>query len=452
MEGVLCRRRRWLPLKVAYDAMQVCHFGLLLDISTMKGMVRCVKACRQNFFQKTTAILFAHPHRHATRASSDRDTAMRFVPATLVTTTFVHAPIMTVKPQPYRAPDFAQPIARNAPSHKLHLAMRPTPIQRWNLHAVEPNLPPHLTFAIKRDDMTGSTTGGNKIRKLEFLLADAINTDCTALITAGGVQSNHARATAAAARELGLQTHLFLRTKSANEPAQVPAHGNVLLDKLLGAHLHYVKPMPFETGLLPKMVALQQQLQTERAQKAYLIGIGGSNPIGLWGYIDAFDEMLEQGVCADYTDIVVAIGSGGTASGIAIANYLTGSKVNVHAIAVCDDEDYFYDHVDSMLASLKLDVEARQILNIVQAKGLGYSKNTDDELKLCVKIAEETGIILDPTYTLKAVNGMLKESKRGAFAPDAKILFVHTGGIFSVFDRRIEPQLDHSRTKAWISQ
>lgn len=303
-------------------------------------------------------------------------------------------------------------------------------------------------MAIKRDDMTGCATGGNKIRKLEFLLADALRSGCHSVITAGGVQSNHARATAVQARELGLTPHVFLRSKHAERPELLGSDGNVLLHRLVGSHIYLVKPMPYLTGLLPKMRLLQERLLEEEGSKAYVIGIGGSDSIGVWGYIDAFQELMDQEAHLRFTDVVVAVGSGGTASGLAIGNFLAGSPFrSITAVSVCDTASYFYDHLDEMLASMGLDSDtnARNILNIIEAKGLGYAVSTDEELNLCTSIARETGILLDPVYTLKGIYGLLRELNclQGSehFAQDARILFIHTGGLFGMFDRRIEPHL-----------
>lgn len=358
---------------------------------------------------------------------------------------------MRASPQPYSPPDFAAPIAKHAPSHRLKLGMHFTPIHQWNLHAAV-DIPEHIQIHLKRDDMTGATTSGNKIRKLEFILADAVKEGCDTVITAGGVQSNHARATAVAAKELGLDAHVFLRTRESDKPEELGSDGNVLIHKMLGVQMHLVRPVSYLVGLLPKMEQLKESL-AEKGKKAYLIGIGGSNKIGLWGYIQAFAEMVEQGVCDDFTDIVVPVGSGGTASGLAIGNYLAGSRVRMHAVTVCDTPAYFYGHLDEMLEAVGLSEKttARQILNIMEAKGRGYARNTDEELEMGMRISRETGIMLDRVYTLKAVYGLVKElnNPAGIFERNARILFVHTGGIFGLFDRRVEPFLDNTLAKTW---
>ncbi|PXF45617.1 putative D-cysteine desulfhydrase 1, mitochondrial [Gracilariopsis chorda] len=357
----------------------------------------------------------------------------------------------TRAPSPYKVPPFAERIAHFAPATKINLSMRPTPVHTWNLHSAVPDIPPDIQFYIKRDDMTGAGTSGNKIRKLEFLIADAISKGCDTVITAGGVQSNHARATAVVAKELGLEAHVFLRTREHEHPEKLGSKGNVLFHRMLGVQVHLVRPVSYLAGLLPKMRLLQEKLAAE-GKNAYLIGIGGSNEIGVWGYIDAFNELLTQGV-REFTDIVVAVGSGGTASGLAIGNYLAGRPVRVHAVTVCDTPAYFYGHLNEMLAKLGLDqeVDAQDILHITEAKGLGYARSTEEELELGLQISRSTGIMLDPVYTLKAIYGMISELKKGKspLRSSRRILFVHTGGVFGLFDGRIEPHLDSSLARTW---
>ena len=358
-------------------------------------------------------------------------------------------------PQPYVPPSFAEKISSYAPAYRLKLAMRPTPIQSWNLRKAIADFPKEISVSIKRDDMTGVTTSGNKIRKLEFLLADALMKGCDTVITAGGVQSNHARTTAVAAKELGMTSHVFLRTQNSDKPHELKTEGNILIHKLIGSEIHLIRPVSYTVGILPKMKELSKRLQ-DQGRNPYLIGIGGSDHIGLWGYIEAFAEMIEQGVCDHFSDIVVPVGSGGTASGLAIANYLSGSRVRIHAVTVCDSPDYFYGHLDEMLSATGLQEEtsAREILHIIEGEGRGYARNTDEELELGVRLSCATGIMLDPVYTLKGLHGLLThlKSSLSVFKEEARLLFIHTGGIFSLYDNRVAPFLDHSRANTWVSQ
>eukprot|EP01137_Pigoraptor_chileana_P007453 Opistho-2@53084 len=339
---------------------------------------------------------------------------------------------------PYVAPEWARHL-KCIPSRRLKICQTPTPIREWRL----PNVPPEFCLHIKRDDLTGSATGGNKIRKLEFLLADAVAQNAKHIITCGGVQSNHCRATVAAASELGLESHLFLRSKQPD--AEPGFDGNLLIDRMLGARLHVVPPQPFKTGLLPQMEALAAKLHLQSGAPAYLIPVGGSNATGFWGYVEAFRELMEQGLTDSFDDIVMACGSGGTACGIAVANALSGAKVAVHAITVCDSQEYFHGHVNETLAELGLGHQFRSedILDVVDGyKGKGYALSTDAELAFIVNCARSTGILLDPVYTGKAAFGMVSimNSDPRRFK-GKRVLFIHTGGLFGLYDRRIEPHI-----------
>lgn len=356
----------------------------------------------------------------------------------------------------YTVPEFAQRIADHAPKKRLHLAMRPTPIQPFPLHRVDPSFRNDVTVHIKRDDLTGIAESGNKLRKLEFLLAHALATGHDTVITAGGIQSNHARVVSVLARQIGLTPHIFLRCKRSTDPQDLGSDGNVLIHKLVGAHIHLVKYMPFLTGLLPQMQALKKRLSSQGSH-AYLIGIGGSDPVGVWGYIEGYAELLEQNLTDEFTHVALAIGSGGTAAGLAIANFLSGSPVRIVAFTVSDDAEYFYNHVNEMLTALGLaeETNARNILTVIEAKGRGYGINSDEDMRFAVSVASHTGILLDPTYTLKAVRGLISEiAKDGesVFHHGARILFIHTGGLFGIFDRRIEPFLNNSLTETWPEQ
>lgn len=249
--------------------------------------------------------------------------------------------------------------------------------------------------------------------------------------------------------------HVFLRTRQPESPEKLGADGNLLFHKMLGVNMHLVRPMPFATGLRPRMETLADELR-EKGERPYIICIGGSDPTGLWGYVECFAEMIQQGVLERFSDIVVPIGSGGTASGLAIGNYLTGGNVKVTAVTVCDDAEYFYGHLDEMLVAVGLggETSAREIMNIVEAKGKGYAKSTDEELELGLKVARETGVLLDPVYTLKAVYGIVNylAKEDSSIRKDARILFIHTGGIFGLFDRRVEPFLDNELAKTWVDR
>ncbi|CAH3188099.1 unnamed protein product, partial [Porites evermanni] len=250
------------------------------------------------------------------------------------------------------------------------LAQRNTPIHPWNIS----NLPEGFSLSVKRDDLTGSTLSGNKVRKLEFLLADALNKKCDTIFTCGGVQSNHCRATAVAARQLGLDCYLFLR--SSEQSTDIGCKGNVFLNKMVGSCIIVVPKLQYKSGLKQMMEKMAEKLK-QQGSSAYLIEIGGSSYTGMFGYLTAFQEMIEQNVLEDYDDIVVTVGSGGTASGIAIGNYLTGSKLKCHAVNVSDNAAYFYNKINEDLRRGGVDVKAEDIIDIIDGyKGGGYGVST----------------------------------------------------------------------------
>ncbi|XP_066267865.1 uncharacterized protein [Branchiostoma lanceolatum] len=336
---------------------------------------------------------------------------------------------------PYTPPPWAAKLL-GVPKYRLQLGQLNTPIQRWRLN----DLPAGVELFIKRDDMTGSTLSGNKVRKLEFLMADAIDRGCEAVITCGGVQSNHCRATAVAARQLGLDIHLMLRSDVQN-PSEVGCEGNLLQDRLMGANVYLVQRTEwYEEKLLPRMKRLAQRIKETSGKDSYLIPVGGSNLAGLFGYITAFQELMEQGVLERFDDLVLTVGSGGTTCGLCVANYLTGSKIRIHAVAICDDAAYFHRHINATLQEIGLtDVRSEDIVDIIEGyRGRGYALSTKKELEFVANIAQTSGIILDPVYTGKATMGLLNElrTNQSRFHGN-RILFLHTGGIFGLYDGRM---------------
>ncbi|XP_071949704.1 uncharacterized protein [Antedon mediterranea] len=342
----------------------------------------------------------------------------------------------------YTPPDWAKHL-KMSPSVQVQLFQPFTPIQKWNL----PGVPSDIEVCIKRDDMTGCALSGNKIRKLEFLLAEALSNDCKAVITCGGVQSNHCRTTAVAARQLGLETHLLLRSR-IKDPCELGSNGNMLLNRLMGASMYLVPIKAQEkTDLIPRMQQLTNKLKKSKGIKAYSIPIGGSNVTGLHGYLNGWQELLDQGVINRFDDIVLTVGSGGTAAGISIGNYLTGSHLRIHAFAVCDTAAYFHSHINETLDSIGIDtVRSEGIINIHEgAKGLGYGISKPEELEFIKTVAKESSILLDPTYTGKAALALTKELMRDRSKfKGRRILFLHSGGIFGMFDGQLGDTLTQS--------
>ncbi|XP_065176486.1 uncharacterized protein LOC135806252 isoform X2 [Sycon ciliatum] len=297
--------------------------------------------------------------------------------------------------------------------------------------------------------MTHSTLSGNKVRKLEFLLADAIQQGCTSVITCGSIQTNHGRATAVAARELGLDPYLVVRSRPADveQTDNYPCAGNVLLDRMVGAGIIFAPYGSQKESLAPRMKTLADELLAQ-GQKAYVIPVGGSNQVGMWGYIVAFQEMMQQGVLENYDDIVLGCGSGGSCCGLAVANYLLGSPLKIHGVCVADNADNFYQGLDAELDVLQLrsKVAARDIIDFVDGyKGAGYGISSDEVYDLVLSVSRSTGVILDPVYTGKAAYGlqqmMLKQPER---FKGRRVLFIHTGGVFGTYTMSIEPRLQET--------
>ncbi len=291
-----------------------------------------------------------------------------------------------------------------------------------------------INIWIKRDDLTDTAASGNKIRKLEFSIAQAIEENATLLITCGGVQSNHCRATAVLASRLGLKLHLVLRGK---EPDRID--GNLLINKLTGAEIDYVSAEEFQD-----IDSIFERLSADYAgqgEKTFTIPVGATDEIGLWGYIECARELREDFNRHNISPgaLVSAVGSGGTLGGLIIGNAMFNLDTEVIAFNVCDDVDYFVNKITEDFARWKqryqqsLDIADLPIQIIDGYVGPGYGRATDMVFATIRKMATMEGIILDPVYTAKAFNAMLEEIAAGRFAGMSDIVFIHTGGIFGLF-------------------
>lgn len=337
--------------------------------------------------------------------------------------------------QPWVCPDWVPKSIPNIPSNKFKLANLPTPIETWDFNTFTEANPDYELF-IKRDDQTGAALTGNKVRKLEFLLADALKNGADTVITCGMATSNHCRSSAIACAKLGLECHLLLTNLGTDITFD---SGNVALASASGAHLYQVD----KEGVDEKMEELKQLLKKEK-KNAYIIPRGGSNDISIWGYIAAWEEMETQEFFDEITDIVCVSGSGGTGLDLALANYWTGSKKKIHGIRTWGDSTYFYGHAKETLEDAGIfGVEPRDIIDVIDGHvGAGYGVSDESLRKFCIKSACETGIILERIYTGKAMFGLMKEVKSnpGRFQGN-KIMFVHTGGIYGFLDRSMDADL-----------
>jgi D-cysteine desulfhydrase len=298
---------------------------------------------------------------------------------------------------------------------------------------------------IKRDDMTGGAEAGNKVRKLEFLLAAALAQKATTVLTCGGIQSNHARATALSCAALGLRPVLFLRVPegSATGPDRaaprdcLPTSGNVLLDRLAGAEIRLISPEDYAArAAVMEVAALELARQGERP---YVIPEGGSNGLGSMGYVEAMRELRAQmslgiaGAPKKFDVIAHACGSGGTAAGVALGAARFDVASEVRAFPVCDDGAYFERVTERIVAEARaLDPELPEPAPLTfddSAKGPSYGVMTPEQKRFLVLTARKTGIVTDPVYTGKALFGLQRAAGRGDLPLSAKVLFVHTGGL-----------------------
>ncbi len=313
----------------------------------------------------------------------------------------------------------------------LDLAMKPTPIERLkNL----PQLPQGSEIFIKRDDLTGFCLSGNKVRKLEFIFSDVLRRSADTLITCGGFQSNHARATAILGAHFGLKSVLVLFGEDS--PA---LDGNLFLNRLVGAEIKYIPECSYEE-LKPMMDKIYSQLKKE-GKRPYIIPEGASNELGVWGYIKATLEIKKQleEMKLKIDKVVTAVGSGGTYGGLFLGSKIFDWPVQIYGINVKDTAQIFVDRIyDLMMVTkekfhLEVDFEKEDLKLIDGYVGEGYAKSKKEELDLIKEVAQKTGVILDPVYTAKAMYGLQDQLKRGEFSPEDKILFLHTGGGFGLF-------------------
>ena len=320
--------------------------------------------------------------------------------------------------------------------NRLYLAQRDTPLQFLPRLSAEVG----CNIWVKRDDMTGCGLTGNKVRKLEFTLHHALAEGCDTLITCGGVQSNHCRATALLGAQLGMKVRLVLR----GAPAEVD--GNLLLDKLAGAEISFYSPREY-ISKLPDILSHWQSHYKSQGNKAWIIPTGGSDGIGLWGYVSCAQELASDIAEAGISPaaIISASGSGGTQAGltVGVADAID-TNLPVIGMAVSDDSAYFINKVKEdiddwrqrydftgapWLDELTVTVNADYI-------GPGYGVAIQPVFDTIKRLARLEGILLDPVYTGKAFHGLLSEIEKGTFPPGSDLVFVHTGGLFGLFAQK----------------
>lgn len=294
---------------------------------------------------------------------------------------------------------------------------------------------------IKRDDNTGLATGGNKTRKLEFLLADALQQGADVVITQGATQSNHVRQTIAAAAKVGLKTQVLLEKRVERFGEDYQRSGNILLDDLLGGII--VEHLPAGTDMQLAMEKLAQSLR-EQGHKPYIIPGGGSNPIGALGYVACAEELLyqssQQRLRIDH--VVHATGSTGTQAGLVTGLYASNSGIPVLGISVRAPREKQEENVFSLVNRTWQLIGARGEPSRDWVKvnsdyvGEGYGLPTEATLEALRLLARLEGILLDPVYTGKGMAGLIDLIRKGRFAKDDHIVFIHTGGSAGLFGYR----------------
>jgi len=310
--------------------------------------------------------------------------------------------------------------------NRMNLGHFPTPIEPLN------NLSGYLNgpeIYIKRDDCTGLATGGNKTRKLEFLMPDAINNQADLVVTVGAVQSNHTRQTAAACAKLGLKCLIVLEQRLEDAPDAYMTSGNVFLEKLFGA----------EIIICPKGKDVKEhaeEIMSERRNKGanpYYIPVGGSNHIGQLGYVECMREIIEYDKENLFTHIVLASGSGGTHSGIVAGKTYYKSNINIIGISVKDSkhdqEEKIYKMAQDGCKYIQCNEPKREDVEVFDGYvGGGYGVPTRGMTDAVNLLATKEAILLDPVYSGKGFAGLIDLIQNKHFKDSDKILFIHTGG------------------------
>ena len=316
---------------------------------------------------------------------------------------------------------------------RIHLCHQPTPLEEM----------PRLTAAlggprlwIKRDDCTGLATGGNKTRKLEFLMAAAQDAGADMVVTQGAVQSNHVRQTAAAAAKLGMKCHAVLERRVPNVASSYETTGNVLFDHMFGATMEF---RPSGLDMNAEAQAVTDSLRAA-GNIPYFIPGGGSNETGALGYVSSAQEILQQ-ISAQNLDpkwIVVATGSAGTQAGLVAGFHAHDCDIPIIGISVRQPHDVQFENVYQLAvktAALLTDrpIPRSRVLVDDGYVGPGYGIPTDGTIAATNMLARHEGILLDPVYSGKGMAGLIGRIETGDIAQDGDVIFLHTGGAVSLF-------------------
>ncbi len=317
---------------------------------------------------------------------------------------------------------------------RLHLAHLPTPLEKLERLTAALGGP---EIWIKRDDCTGMSTGGNKTRKLEFLMAEAVAESADMVITQGAIQSNHARQTAAFAAKLGMQCHLLLENRTGSTAADYTQNGNVLLDKLHGA-THELRDGGAD--MVAEMDAVAERFRSE-GKNVYVIPGGGSNATGALGYANCALELVNQandrGLRIDH--VIHATGSAGTQAGLVTGLKAINAGIPVLGIGVRAPKDTQENNVYqlSLATAEKLGcagvVQREDVVANTDYVGEGYGLPAASTLEAIDMFAKLEAILLDPVYSGKGAAGLIDLIRKGHFRRDEKLVFLHTGGSAALF-------------------
>ena len=308
---------------------------------------------------------------------------------------------------------------------QLHFAHLPTRVEEL------PRLSEYLNgpkILVKRDDQTGLAFGGNKTRKLEFLVAEALKQGARTLISGGALQSNHCRQTAAAAARFGLDCILILSGEMPDEPS-----ANLLLDKMFGAEIVTVADRAYRDQTLLETF----DKATAAGKKPYLVPYGGSSPTGALGYAFAVQEFMEQNVQVDW--FVFGTSSGGTHAGLVLGQRVFGYQGKVLGISIDESEEWLKEHVSALASSAseklgeRIEFTQADVLANADYCRAGYGVLTEAEREAVRLFAKYEGVLLDPVYTGRAAAGMIDLIRKGFFKKDETILFWNTGGQPALF-------------------
>jgi L-cysteate sulfo-lyase len=312
---------------------------------------------------------------------------------------------------------------------RIPVAHLPTPLEE--MVALRRTLACEPRLFIKRDDCTGLATGGNKARKLEFLMADAVAMRSDTVLTTGGAQSNHARMTAAFARKLGIKPILVFDDE---EPSR--RQGNLLLDTILGAEVIFAGE---GADTLTIMQSMADELRS-RGKRPYVIPLGGSTSLGALGYVNAMVELTAQAnsMGVAFSDIFVASGSGGTQAGMLLGARSMDDGVIIHGVGVAESATELPAKIIEIMEGAKqfgfsTCVDPADVLMHKEQIGAGYGIPTSSCKEAIRLLARTEGILLDQVYTGKAMAYFIDDVRSGKYRKDQNVLFWHTGGSSGLF-------------------